>query len=91
MKRTGELQRSIPNISQKMLIQQLRELEQDDIVRRHVYREVPPRVEYTISPYGESLGQVLDLLCGWGESHVAKLQAEGKPVSLHCSGDVEVK
>lgn len=88
VKRTGELQRSIPHISQKMLIQQLRELEQDDIVRRHVYREVPPRVEYTISPYGESLGQVLDLLCGWGECHVAKLQAEGKPVRLHCEGFV---
>lgn len=86
--RTSELQRTIPCISQKMLIQQLRELEHDNIVIRKSYNEVPPRVEYTLSEYGKSLSDVLDMLCAWGESHVHKLQSEGKDVTLHCNGHI---
>ncbi|AXL20271.1 winged helix-turn-helix transcriptional regulator [Megasphaera stantonii] len=84
--RTSELQKKIPNISQKMLIQQLRELERDKIICRKVYQEVPPRVEYSLSTYGITLSDVLDLLCNWGEAHVHKLIAEGHEVSLSCSG-----
>lgn len=65
--RTSELLRNIPKISQKMLISQLRELENDGIVERIVYQEVPPRVEYAISEYGKSLEDVLDKMCAWGE------------------------
>ena len=53
--RPGELRRQIPGISQKMLTQQLRELEIDNIIVRKVYNQVPPKVEYSLSPYGETL------------------------------------
>ncbi|MFQ8706490.1 MAG: winged helix-turn-helix transcriptional regulator [Thomasclavelia sp.] len=83
--RTNELQKKIPHISQKMLIQQLRELERDNIIIRKVYQEVPPRVEYSLSEYGQSLSEVLDILCNWGEKHVKKLISEGEEVELNCN------
>ena len=82
--RTSELQKLIPSISQKMLIQQLRELEKDQIITRKIYQEVPPHVEYSLSEYGLTLASVLDLLCQWGENHVNKLIAEGEDVTLSC-------
>ncbi len=69
-KRTSELKRLMPKITQKMLTQQLRELELDGVVNRTVYEQVPPKVEYSLSTYGESLAPVLELLCLWGEIHV---------------------
>jgi len=72
-KRTSELKRLMPDITQKMLTQQLRELEVDGVVRRIVYQEVPPRVEYELSEYGESLRGILDALCSWGEQHIRKV------------------
>lgn len=80
--RTSELKRQITGISQKMLIQQLRELEEAGIVDRKVYNQVPPKVEYSLSAYGETLGAVLDNLCSWGEQHVATLKAKGVPVAM---------
>ena len=71
-KRFSELKRSIPTISEKMLIQQLRELEKDGLVYRHVYPQVPPKVEYSFTDYAESLKPVLQVLCHWGEQHIAK-------------------
>lgn len=67
--RFGELMRMIPGITQKMLTQQLRELESDGIVYREVYAEVPPRVEYSITDYGSSLFPILDAMEAWGNSH----------------------
>ncbi len=67
--RFGELMRMIPGITQKMLTQQLRELESDGIVHRKVYAEVPPRVEYRISEYGTSLFPILDAMEAWGRQH----------------------
>ena len=64
--RFGELKRIIPKITQKMLTQQLRELEKDKLVKRRVYAEVPPKVEYTPTELAEKLNPALDLLCGWG-------------------------
>ncbi|WP_059041486.1 winged helix-turn-helix transcriptional regulator [Paenibacillus rubinfantis] len=72
-KRTSELKRLMPDITQKMLTQQLRELEADGVIRRIVYQEVPPRVEYELSEYGESLRGILDALCAWGEQHICKV------------------
>jgi len=69
-KRFGELKRLIPEISEKMLIQQLRELERDEIVHRNVYPNVPPKVEYSFTDYGRSLEPVLQSLCNWGEAHL---------------------
>jgi len=71
-KRTSDLKRIMPSITQKMLTQQLRELEQDGIVNRISYNEVPPRVEYELSEYGWSLKSILDSLCAWGEIHIIK-------------------
>ncbi|AOM83836.1 Transcriptional regulator, HxlR family [Salisediminibacterium beveridgei] len=68
--RFSELKRSIPGITQKMLTNQLRELEEEDIVERKVYPQVPPKVEYTITPYGQSLRPILDAMHEWGQKHI---------------------
>ncbi|CAN5128312.1 winged helix-turn-helix transcriptional regulator [soil metagenome] len=70
--RFGELMKKINGITQKMLTQQLRELETDGLVIRKVFAEVPPHVEYALSDYGRSLDGVLKELCGWGEKHIKK-------------------
>jgi DNA-binding HxlR family transcriptional regulator len=67
--RFGELRRTIPNITQKMLTQQLRELERDGIIERKVYPEVPPKVEYSLSTTGHSLMPILKQLCQWGKDY----------------------
>lgn len=71
-KRFGELQRLLPRTTQKMLIQKLRELEEDGIVCRKVYPVVPPKVEYSLTPYGETLKPILKQLYLWGEIHKDK-------------------
>lgn len=67
--RFGMLQRSIPTISKQMLTAQLRELENDGLVNRKVFAEVPPRVEYMISEMGESVLPILETLAIWGKNH----------------------
>ena len=67
--RFGELKRSLVGITQKMLTAQLRELEQDGIIHRKVYAEVPPKVEYTLTEYGLTLEPIVSLLYAWGEEH----------------------
>jgi DNA-binding HxlR family transcriptional regulator len=74
--RHGQLMRRIPTITQKMLTQQLRQLEADGLVHRRTYAEVPPRVEYSLTPYGRELEQVLDQFCAWGEAHARKAGIE---------------
>lgn len=79
--RFGQLRRLIPGITQKMLTQQLRELEADRLVKRKVYAEVPPKVEYSLTEFGWTLKPVLDVLCEWGRRYerevLAKQQAAG--------------
>jgi DNA-binding HxlR family transcriptional regulator len=72
--RFGEIKRNIPPISQKMLTQQLRELEAAGIVQRTIYAEVPPRVEYALTTRGTSLKPLLDDLYTWGEEHALNRQ-----------------
>lgn len=72
--RFGELQKGIPGINKKMLTQQLRELEYNDIVHREVYNEIPPRVEYSITEYGKGLTKVLQTLNDWGAEHVEHMK-----------------
>lgn len=67
--RFSEMKRSIPNITQKMLTQQLRELEADGVVHREVYPQVPPKVEYSLTELGRSVMPVIKSLCGWGEKY----------------------
>ncbi len=65
-KRYGELNKAISGISQKMLTQQLRQMERDDLIKRKVYAEVPPRVEYSLTEIGGSLKPILDAMHKWG-------------------------
>jgi DNA-binding HxlR family transcriptional regulator len=77
--RFGELRKRMPGITQRMLTKQLRALEDDDLVIRKVYAEVPPRVEYRLSEIGESLRPVIDTLRAWGESHRASVSCAPEP------------
>src|SRR2546426_4393357 len=73
-KRFSELQRAMDGITQKMLTQQLREMEKDGLVHREVYPQVPPRVEYSLTSLGESLKLVIAAMCEWGT-----MLRDGKP------------
>lgn len=73
-KRFGELKKSIGEVSQKVLTAQLREMETDGLVRRTVYPEVPPRVEYTLTALGRSLKPILDAMWDWGEAYQGKVE-----------------
>lgn len=72
--RNGDLMRSVEGISQKMLTQTLRDLETRGLVYRREYREIPPRVEYSLSPLGQSLAQILSKLDEWVVRHFGALQ-----------------
>ena len=72
VKRNGELKRMIPNISQKMLTQQLRELESVGVVERIVYPVIPPKVEYKLSAQGEKLIPILEQFYDWGKQYAKK-------------------
>lgn len=74
-KRHNELLREISGVSQKMLTQTLRSLEEDGIVARTVYPVVPPKVEYSLTPLGRSLIEPLEAICRWAERHVPEMQA----------------
>jgi DNA-binding HxlR family transcriptional regulator len=67
--RFSELKRSVPGITQKMLTNQLRELEDEGIIKRHVYPHVPPKVEYSITNYGRTLEPILEAMHEWGTKH----------------------
>lgn len=67
--RFGDLLKSVTGITQKMLTSQLRELEADHVVHRKVYPVIPPKVEYSITPYGKTLIPVLKSMAAWGEKH----------------------
>ena len=68
--RFGELKNTIQGITQRMLTQQLRELENDKIVHRKVYAEVPPKVEYSLTKYGRSLEPIMIAMRDWGAEHM---------------------
>ncbi|WP_226003494.1 winged helix-turn-helix transcriptional regulator [Paenibacillus sp. BJ-4] len=73
-KRTSELKRLMPGITQKMLTQQLRELEEDGVVKRSIYEQLPPKVVYSLTEYGWSLKPILDTMCAWGEQHMEMVE-----------------
>jgi DNA-binding HxlR family transcriptional regulator len=71
--RYGELRRAIRDVSDKMLIQQLKELQVDGLVKRTDYKEIPPRVDYGLTPLGLSLAAALVPLCTWGTENMAEV------------------
>jgi DNA-binding HxlR family transcriptional regulator len=79
--RFSELRRTMPNITQKMLTQQLRELEADGMVHREVYPQVPPKVEYSLTELGFSIMPILRQLCDWGREYTQVMQPEKEPKS----------
>ncbi|KAI7246270.1 hypothetical protein KC345_g12095 [Hortaea werneckii] len=75
-KRNGEFMNLMPVITQKVLTEQLRELEEDGVVKRTVFNVVPPRVEYELTDYGWSLKEILHLMCRWGDSHIERVYGD---------------
>lgn len=73
-KRLSELRRLIPHVSQKVLVQQLRDMEEHGLVHREVFAQVPPRVDYSATELGLSLEPVMLTLCAWGQRHAAELR-----------------
>ena len=78
VRRFGELQRAIPAITKKMLAAELRALERDGFISRKVYPVVPPKVEYTITPLGESLRPMLGMMGAWGQQYAIPMQDDGR-------------
>lgn len=78
--RFSELRREVPLATPKMLTQQLRELENDGLVRREVFPEVPPRVEYSLTPFGGSIRPVLEAMYKWGAGYL-----NGKGLDVNCT------
>jgi DNA-binding HxlR family transcriptional regulator len=72
--RFGELKRSVKGITQSMLTQQLRELEDDGVISRKIYAEIPPRVEYTLTEFGLTLSPIMQSMAKWGEEYRMKKQ-----------------
>lgn len=78
--RFSELKRTIPKVTQKMLTQQLRELENDGLIYRNVYPQVPPKVEYSLTEDGQSLIPLLREMSRWGKNHIHHMNAKSNPV-----------
>ena len=80
-RRFNELRRLMPKITQRMLTNQLRELERDGLIARKVYAQVPPKVEYSSTEFGRTLEPVLNALTQWAETHMLPRMAEDKQVN----------
>jgi DNA-binding HxlR family transcriptional regulator len=74
-KRFNELRRLLPDVTQRMLTLQLRELELDGIVHREIFKQIPPRVEYSLTEFGVSLGPIIVQMRDWGEVYMEQVQA----------------
>lgn len=86
--RFNELRRRLPNVTQRMLTNQLRELESDGLIARKVYAQVPPKVEYSLTARGRSLQPVMAALKAWGDAHItlASNQSAVLPERVDVSG-----
>ena len=79
--RFGELKRRLPNISEKMLIQELRDMERQGVIHREMFHEVPPRVEYSVTAFGMTLSDALTPLAEWGAANEEQILANSTPDS----------
>ncbi|WP_079912836.1 helix-turn-helix domain-containing protein [Paenibacillus sp. 32352] len=75
-KRTSELKRLIPDITQKVLTQQLKELHEDGVIDKTIYNQIPPKVIYELSKLGETLKTIIDHMCDWGEKYIQERYPE---------------
>lgn len=87
--RYNELLRSLPGCSQRMLANQLRELQADGIVRRKLFREIPPRVEYSLTDIGRDLLPMIRASCAWSHKHLHGAVADHNSVQCRCLRDLE--
>lgn len=78
--RFSELGKLVPKATQKMLTQQLRDLENDGLVIRKIYPEVPPKVEYSLSDFGKSIWPILEAMCTWGSYYLDNINMVGSPL-----------
>jgi DNA-binding HxlR family transcriptional regulator len=90
-KRYGELRKLIPDTTQRMLTTQLRELEEDGVIERKVYAQVPPKVEYSISKRGQALKPIIDAMWDWGKSFLDTLPKDQvKPKASYSLNNVSL-
>ncbi|HWR41072.1 MAG TPA: helix-turn-helix domain-containing protein [Patescibacteria group bacterium] len=80
--RFSALRRSLPHVTQKMLTQQLRELEDDGLISRLVYAQIPPKVEYSLTPSGRSLLPILATMCQWGRDYAEEFSNTNESLPL---------
>ena len=80
--RFGELHRRIPNVTRRMLTLSLRELEADGLVHREVYKQVPPKVEYSLTDYGQTITPVIRCLRFWGDQYLERLDQEALELEI---------
>ena len=73
-RRYGDLRRAVGSVTDKMLIQQLKELQADGIIERRDFEEIPPRVEYSLTAFGRTLARALRPLCVWGTEHMSEVE-----------------
>lgn len=84
--RYNELQREVAGISQKMLTQTLRALEEDGVIARKVYPVIPPMVEYSLTPLGRTLVKPLHVICDWAERYLPRIEAHRRERLRICGG-----
>lgn len=89
IRRFNELQRLLGGITQRMLTLQLRELERDGIVHREVYPQVPPKVEYSLTPFGQTLMPVIEAMHQWGTQYAAERPQRTLPLSVQSAAGKE--
>jgi len=83
-KRLSDLKQLMPGITQKVLTQQLRELEADGLICRKAYRGTSPRIEYSLTPYGETISPITELMCNWGKAHKPEYRSSFTPSDSLC-------
>lgn len=82
MKRFAEIRNLLPGVSEKVLTEQLRQLERDGVVKRKVTHSVPPRVDYALTPAGDELIPVMQAMCDWGSKHLGIIPTLPRAVPL---------
>jgi DNA-binding HxlR family transcriptional regulator len=89
--RFSELKKALPKVTQKMLTQQLRELEQSGLVYRYIYTQIPPKVEYSLTTSGKSLLPILASLCEWGQNYVNEVEPSNQQTNCQASNQASLE